>query len=252
MTKPHAEQWSEAVAFKVIRKRLNLKQNEMARRLGITPPHISLIETGRRSPSAIIVKLVSHEFQVDPAWLKTGKGSMRLGSETNPGVAVEATAPASSPPDPEAINESLLPGMIGALANSAGLDAARVVERIKDILNIGSDRGLARRFEINPSTITNWRRTNRIPSVYLLKVLKSGDISLDQLFVGLNGEPMIQIKLLTGVSSEQSALLPDQQLLKSIRLFLQNAKTQERRKFITDVALLLAGENLDDKVKKGK
>ena len=62
--------------IKAVRKNADLTQTEFADRLGATRAMIASYEGGAVIPSDAILKLVSKEFGVSYAWLKTGEGPM--------------------------------------------------------------------------------------------------------------------------------------------------------------------------------
>lgn len=62
--------------LKLIRKTLNLTQNEFAERLGLAQNSVANYESGRRTPNEAIIKSVCREFNVDYFWLTEGTGEM--------------------------------------------------------------------------------------------------------------------------------------------------------------------------------
>lgn len=64
------------VRLKEIRKTLNLSQEKMGERLGVTKTAISKMELGTYGITDSMAKLVCKEFNIDYIWLTTGKGKM--------------------------------------------------------------------------------------------------------------------------------------------------------------------------------
>lgn len=62
--------------IKILRKDLNLNQEEFASKLGIARSHISSIENGARTLTERTIKDICREFNVNESWLRTGKGEM--------------------------------------------------------------------------------------------------------------------------------------------------------------------------------
>lgn len=60
--------------IKSIRKASGLNQSEFADRIGATRDKVASYETGRVIPTDTTLKLISKEFAVSYAWLKTGEG----------------------------------------------------------------------------------------------------------------------------------------------------------------------------------
>lgn len=62
--------------IKTVRKNANLNQTEFADRIGASRDKIASYETGRVIPTDTVLKLISKEFGISYAWLKTGEGPM--------------------------------------------------------------------------------------------------------------------------------------------------------------------------------
>lgn len=62
--------------IKEVRNFRGLKQDEFAKRLGVTKSAISGYETGRRAPTDSIVRSICREFQINEEWLRFGVGEM--------------------------------------------------------------------------------------------------------------------------------------------------------------------------------
>lgn len=62
--------------IKMIRKERKLNQTEFGDRIGATQAMVTSYETGRVIPSDAMLKLISKEFGISYAWLKTGEGPM--------------------------------------------------------------------------------------------------------------------------------------------------------------------------------
>ena len=62
--------------IKATRKASGLTQSEFAERIGASRDKMASYETGRVVPSDTVLKMISREFSVSFAWLKTGDGPM--------------------------------------------------------------------------------------------------------------------------------------------------------------------------------
>lgn len=62
--------------FKELRKHLNMNQESFGKRIGVTAPAISKIESGDRQPSEQVILSICREFGVSELWLRTGAGDM--------------------------------------------------------------------------------------------------------------------------------------------------------------------------------
>ena len=61
---------------RLMRKQLNLTQEQMAQRLGIGKAALSMIETGKASLSMRNKNIMVQDFNANPDWLDTGNGEM--------------------------------------------------------------------------------------------------------------------------------------------------------------------------------
>ncbi len=64
--------------LKELRKILKLSQSEFGKKLGVTGPGISKIESGDRSLTEQMLLSVCRTFDVNEIWLRIGKGDMFL------------------------------------------------------------------------------------------------------------------------------------------------------------------------------
>ena len=62
--------------LKLIRKELNLTQEQLAQRLGIGKAALSMIETGKCGLSTRNKNILVQELNVNPEWIESGKGNM--------------------------------------------------------------------------------------------------------------------------------------------------------------------------------
>lgn len=62
--------------IKELRKHLNMNQDSFGKRLGVTGPAVSRMESGDRQPSDQVILSICREFGVNEIWLRTGEGDM--------------------------------------------------------------------------------------------------------------------------------------------------------------------------------
>jgi transcriptional regulator with XRE-family HTH domain len=62
--------------IKAIRNEFRISQSVFGKRIGITPASVSLLESGRNSPSEQTLRLILAQFPVNEEWLRTGAGEM--------------------------------------------------------------------------------------------------------------------------------------------------------------------------------
>lgn len=60
----------------LLRQNLNLSMEKFGYKIGITRSSVNSIEKGVNNPSDQTIKLICREFNVNPYWLKDGKGEM--------------------------------------------------------------------------------------------------------------------------------------------------------------------------------
>lgn len=67
--------------IKYLRDMLSLKQEELAKLLGISQNHVSQIEAGTRTPSKQLIKCLCYCLYLSEMWLTEGKGEIFLSPE---------------------------------------------------------------------------------------------------------------------------------------------------------------------------
>lgn len=69
--------------LKLLRKELNLTQQELADKLGIKRTTIGNYEVGRNEPVDSVISLICDRLNVNEEWLRTGAGEMFVSKNTN-------------------------------------------------------------------------------------------------------------------------------------------------------------------------
>ncbi len=62
--------------FRLIRKKLEMTQEQLAQRLGVGKAALSMIETGKAGLSSRNLNILVQEFNVNAEWVETGNGEM--------------------------------------------------------------------------------------------------------------------------------------------------------------------------------
>jgi transcriptional regulator with XRE-family HTH domain len=62
--------------IRMLRKNLNMNQNEFGNKIGLASNTITNYETDRRKPSNQVFELICREFNVNENWLRVGEGNM--------------------------------------------------------------------------------------------------------------------------------------------------------------------------------
>ncbi|MFU2054333.1 helix-turn-helix domain-containing protein [Gallibacterium anatis] len=66
------------------------------------------------------------------------------------------------------------------------LNSLEIMDRMKKISNVSSDKGLAEILGIAPQSITKWKNNDLVPFEQILKIANTYDISIDWLIYGKN------------------------------------------------------------------
>lgn len=69
--------------LKLLRKELNLTQQELADKLGIKRTTVGNYEVGRNEPVDSVISLICDRLNVNEEWLRTGAGEMFVSQKTN-------------------------------------------------------------------------------------------------------------------------------------------------------------------------
>lgn len=77
--------------IKLLRKKLELSQDEFAAQLGLSRNFVWMLEKGEREPSERTINDICRIFNVNPDWLKSGEGEMYL-APTREAEIAEMTA----------------------------------------------------------------------------------------------------------------------------------------------------------------
>lgn len=73
--------------LKILRKKLDLTQQEFAERIGSKRNTVAKYETEANTPSTAVVSLICREFNVNEDWLRNGNGDMFLPVDRNADIA---------------------------------------------------------------------------------------------------------------------------------------------------------------------
>ncbi len=74
--------------IKQIRTAAGLSQVNMAKKIGIGQSTLAQMETGRRTVAERYIMLLASAFNVNPDWIKTGKGSIYKPAGTSSGEQI--------------------------------------------------------------------------------------------------------------------------------------------------------------------
>ena len=163
--------WSTSSALQQIRLSLNLNQRTFGERLSITPAHVSLLEAGKKSPSKMLLKLVSHEFKVNLDWLETGTGEPFLATESQKNFEKleERKKMKKRIMLTSALLVPLLPAAAAGLAIGVGVD--EILHKMQRAYGAKTMSDLATNFlKTDVSALSRWKSKGKIPEKYLEKI----------------------------------------------------------------------------------
>jgi len=166
--------WTIHNAYLAARKELGLSQSDFADRIKVSPGHLSLVESGRKQPSEMMVELTIRVFSLNREWVATGKGAIFDQAEKVP-MSMEAKILLGS----IALAFFLPTASVGL---AIGVGASEVVKKMCAAYKVPNATELARKFfKINRATITSWEKHNNIPTKYLEKTANDTGIPVSHL-----------------------------------------------------------------------
>lgn len=157
--------WTIQKAFGAARKELGLTLAEFSERIKVSPGHLSLVETGKKQPSEMMVELTIRVYCLNRDWVETGKGEIFYRREQVP-LSPEAKILLGS--------LALMFFMPAASVGLAiGVGVSEIVKKMCAAYKVQNATELARKFfKINRATITHWEKQDSIPAKYLQKAAK--------------------------------------------------------------------------------
>ena len=75
--------------IRILRKNLNMTQDEFSSKIGLSRNFIAQIETGAKTPSDRTLKDICREFNVNYLWLTEGIGSMQDESDASSMIRID-------------------------------------------------------------------------------------------------------------------------------------------------------------------
>lgn len=108
--------------FAVLRKHLGLSKKKFAEELRVSPAHITGVESGKSTPSRMLIRLVALVFRANEDWILTGEGPMLLAHRID-----------SCPEDPEVLNAIADPTIRKAAILMTDLDQDEKIIQIRHL-----------------------------------------------------------------------------------------------------------------------
>jgi len=163
--------------FIEIRTALGLNQKQFAQLLCISNSLISAIENGDKKPSEILIELVIYKLGISREWLIDKDGEM-FASDTQrimltPDLSSKAMVTA-------AVVGPVFPQVTLGIMASVGI--SHVIKRMCSAYGAKNPKELASKYlMINNSTISSWKRKNKIPDNYLIQTSQDTGTSMKSL-----------------------------------------------------------------------
>jgi transcriptional regulator with XRE-family HTH domain len=177
-----AEIFNKNKALAIVRQEIGLTKVQFAKELMVTKEHISALEAGTRVPSDMMLELMACKFFVRKEWLKSGEGKIfredLLQSDREKDdqqVTLSSKALVAA-----AVLGPFAPVLSASIAVSVG--ATTILKRICDAYGAKNSNELAKKLDIDRSTITHWKSSNNIPKKYIDKTVADTGVSLTELF----------------------------------------------------------------------
>jgi transcriptional regulator with XRE-family HTH domain len=168
-------------ALETVRREIGLTKVQFARELTVTKEHVSAIEAGIRVPSDMMMELIACKFLVRKEWLKTGEGNIFREEllQSNRDKDDRKMTLSSKALVAAAVLGPVTPVLSASIAVSVG--AASILKRICDAYGAKNMNDLAKKFDIDRSTITHWKSSNNIPKKYIDKTVEDTGVALTEL-----------------------------------------------------------------------
>ena len=170
----------------IIRKALGLNQAQLAKKLLVSPALISAIERGNKKLTDRVMDKFVGRLGVSRDWITDSEGNCF----------------AEQTPKAEKLNEAVAITLeeLGQKTNTApsvagiaiGISTGEVVKRLCQAYSAKNAKDLAiNHLHISPTAISRWIKRNKIPDEQILKVIKDGKITPEQL---LSNDEYILVK----------------------------------------------------------
>jgi len=173
--------WNSGVAIKSLRNFEGLSQKSLSKISEYSPTYLSLVETGKESPSEDLLKDICRIFTVNYVWLTTGKGQPFEDKEKSKELLIQMRRPKTQKTllAISAATAWILP--LFSVSVTAGVAVEAVINKMQKLYKAKNATELAKALEIERSTITRWVQTNKIPDKYIKKVSEEKKIPVEYL-----------------------------------------------------------------------
>lgn len=226
--------WRVSSAIQQIREFHDLTQKEFGIQLEVTPAHISSLESGRKIPSKMFLRLLSLQFHVNMGWLETGEGEPFIDKKMSESFKQEqkqkhSKAIASSLIVVASVLGPVIPAVAAGLA--IGVGASEIIDKMKKAYGAKNVKDLAdNHLKVDRTSMAHWVSKNNVPRKYLEKA------------VAETGQPL------------EFFLLQDEVVEESVRKILEFAREQieEDRKSQIDLDSLEERFRRKFKMKQGE
>lgn len=167
--------WSVSSAIQQIREFHDLTQKEFGTQLEVTPAHISSLESGRKIPSKMFLRLLSLQFHVHMNWLETGEGEPFTDKKISESFKQEqkqkhSKTIASSLIVVASVLGPIMPAVAAGLA--IGVGASEIIDKMQKAYGARNVKDLAdNHLNIDRTSMAHWVSKNNVPRKYLEKAV---------------------------------------------------------------------------------
>ncbi|MGE4546067.1 MAG: helix-turn-helix domain-containing protein [Pedobacter sp.] len=161
-----------------VRRAEKMSQQAFSTEFGISQTYLSLLETDRKVPSETLLGYIACRFRISKEWLFEGKGTWEESREEN-----SASAKTLSRRDIFARNAIIAACILGPITPiisgtiAIGVGTAHILSKMCKAYQVTNAAGLAKKLEVDQSTIKYWVKNEKVPEKYLHKSFVETDLS---------------------------------------------------------------------------
>lgn len=162
--------WSIELAIKKIREFEELSQLEFSERIGYSPALLSQVESKKKNPSEKLINAICQAFSINPAWLMTGKGQPYNDKGKSKELIIQTKRPSTQKTLLAISASTAWIAPLFSVGIAAGVAVEAVINKMQKLYKAKNATELAKKLEIERSTITRWVQSNKIPDKYIKQV----------------------------------------------------------------------------------
>ena len=143
-----------------------MSQDEFSQKIGTSKAAVGTYERNTAIPGSTILLAIYKTFGIDPLWLLTGEGTMRVEERSEERIIESAENVASS---------------VMEVSTNVG-----VLDRLKQAVNVKTDAELADKLRLTKQAVAAARSRGQVPASWVPKAAQLFGVSTDWIFFGHN------------------------------------------------------------------